>query len=480
MDHKTFNCPHCGAVYPFKPALVNRAVRCSACKEPFRLQANGAAEKVNVAAAADSSPATAPSQTMATDYGPHASHHRPAAPRAASADSSDAHQPISARHHQTDAAITPRRRPSDGPIPLAAKTAAPSRTPSRLNDHQERTRRLMTSTLNQAATLALAKAAEQDTTDAIKSERISRKRSGVRHGAAVKTSDGKELGPAVLSGEGERRRRMPWWLTVSILALMGFIFLWAFWPANPASRTLIQFGAGQAAFLAGSGGARMSARQTLVSPGGEIQPISHLRQHRIGAVETISLAPLQEAVGHLRSLGYFGLWIEEGARSRALRVIMSAESAQQAWRREVALLTDQTPENSGNEDDSSWWQPSIDEVPDLPSQPPSPREALDAAAQSAGWEMPSEEEVRQRIRDIPNHGSLLLQLWQASDSVLLPMVEAGNLPQRISLRPFTGQDARWHMGFGDPVAVPYEGRLIRLSGGSGDDRWRILDLRVRQ
>ncbi len=39
----SFTCPHCEASYPFKQALVDKAVRCSKCKQPFKLQENGVA-----------------------------------------------------------------------------------------------------------------------------------------------------------------------------------------------------------------------------------------------------------------------------------------------------------------------------------------------------------------------------------------------------------------------------------------------------
>lgn len=42
----TFACPHCGATYPVKPVLVGRPVRCTACKKPFRLRADGIADPV--------------------------------------------------------------------------------------------------------------------------------------------------------------------------------------------------------------------------------------------------------------------------------------------------------------------------------------------------------------------------------------------------------------------------------------------------
>jgi hypothetical protein len=34
---QTFPCPHCGAVYPLRPVLVGKTVRCTTCRQPFLL-----------------------------------------------------------------------------------------------------------------------------------------------------------------------------------------------------------------------------------------------------------------------------------------------------------------------------------------------------------------------------------------------------------------------------------------------------------
>ncbi|NRA37071.1 MAG: hypothetical protein HRU15_02935 [Planctomycetes bacterium] len=49
----TFNCPHCNATYPVLPTLYGRAVRCSSCKNPFRLRGDGVVEKVGAKASGD-------------------------------------------------------------------------------------------------------------------------------------------------------------------------------------------------------------------------------------------------------------------------------------------------------------------------------------------------------------------------------------------------------------------------------------------
>ena len=57
MTAATFDCPHCGAKYPVKPVLIGKTVRCTSCKNAFRLRGDGIADKVEMTAAA---PASAP------------------------------------------------------------------------------------------------------------------------------------------------------------------------------------------------------------------------------------------------------------------------------------------------------------------------------------------------------------------------------------------------------------------------------------
>lgn len=42
----SFSCPHCAVNYPFKAALVGKAIRCKACQGVFRLRSDGLAERV--------------------------------------------------------------------------------------------------------------------------------------------------------------------------------------------------------------------------------------------------------------------------------------------------------------------------------------------------------------------------------------------------------------------------------------------------
>ncbi len=67
MTAATFDCPHCGAKYPLKPVLIGKTVRCTACKNAFRLREDGIADKVAPSAAAGvSAPPTPAAPLTAT------------------------------------------------------------------------------------------------------------------------------------------------------------------------------------------------------------------------------------------------------------------------------------------------------------------------------------------------------------------------------------------------------------------------------
>ena len=67
MSATTFACPHCDASYPRKPVLVGRAVRCTTCKNAFRLREDGVADKIVMDAPA---PSAAPAPVAAAPVPP--------------------------------------------------------------------------------------------------------------------------------------------------------------------------------------------------------------------------------------------------------------------------------------------------------------------------------------------------------------------------------------------------------------------------
>jgi hypothetical protein len=57
-----FACPHCGASYPRKPVLVGKVVRCTKCRNPFKLRPDGIADAVVESGPVDTKPEAKPAE----------------------------------------------------------------------------------------------------------------------------------------------------------------------------------------------------------------------------------------------------------------------------------------------------------------------------------------------------------------------------------------------------------------------------------
>jgi predicted Zn finger-like uncharacterized protein len=183
----TFPCPHCQAVYPVKPVLVGRAVRCTTCKNAFRLREDGVADKVADPAQAQSEPK------------------KPVAPA------------------PTENGAQPAQSPARSST--SSRTAAMKRT-RELSAKQEEARRTLAANLSTAANVALEAEQKKD-----ESTRVRRKKTEPHIVPRKKTDGGAvgEIGPAVLTDFGEREHRSSrtWMVgcTVAIAAVIGAIWL---------------------------------------------------------------------------------------------------------------------------------------------------------------------------------------------------------------------------------------------------------------
>jgi predicted Zn finger-like uncharacterized protein len=183
----TFTCPHCQAVYPVKPVLVGRAVRCTTCKHAFRLREDGVADKIADSAQAQPEP------------------QKPVAPA------------------PTESGTQPSQTPARSSI--SSRTAAMKRT-RELSATQEEARRTLAANLSSAASVALEAEQKKD-----ESTRIRRKKTEPHYVPRKKTDGGGvgDIGPAVLSDFGEREyRNARTWIVgcaVAIVAVMGAIWL---------------------------------------------------------------------------------------------------------------------------------------------------------------------------------------------------------------------------------------------------------------
>ncbi len=249
----TFACPHCGATYPVKPVLVGRAVRCTKCKNAFKLRDDGIADKVEMEApafpAAASVPAAAAPPAVAdTPARPVA----PARPATAPQPAERAPEPRPAAPATKPASASPASPPAPpsapGRQPEKPPAAAPSSSTSgpmqagesrgaRLTKQQEEARRAMAGTLSTAASLALQ-------ADAVKREATKDEKKGPK---GPKSKDGTvgKIGPVLVVGEGEResKNRKAWLggtlAIVAVIVLLG----WLFSLRSPARRALDAFAA---------------------------------------------------------------------------------------------------------------------------------------------------------------------------------------------------------------------------------------------
>jgi hypothetical protein len=205
MSAATFVCPHCGHLYPVKPALVGKAVRCTACRNAFILGPDGVAQKVVPPPVATAAPAPAPIPAPAP------------APAAA---------PVS---------------PLAPPTPSNARMSPP--TPKAvLTEQQQAARKAMAESLRASVNAAMqaeslpgeddalfpaegAAKAPATTGKADGPQRKTESQRKSRTNAFAKTpTDPKKAGkgPAILTGEGEREaaNTRQWWL-----ALVAFILV---------------------------------------------------------------------------------------------------------------------------------------------------------------------------------------------------------------------------------------------------------------
>ena len=207
MSAATFVCPHCGQQYPLKPVLVGKVVRCTACKQAFKLRMDGIADKVEPVASTPSAP-TAPTEARSGEQG-----------------------------NAGDNAGQTKTPP-----PASSRSGGKT-----LTQGQIEARRQMAESLRAAVGDALkneeaAAPATLEKPGKPKTERTAKPGSTTEAGGERKRSDRKPTssflkpkdpklagkGPAVLTGEGEREaandRR--WWLTlvIALVVVSGLVF----------------------------------------------------------------------------------------------------------------------------------------------------------------------------------------------------------------------------------------------------------------
>ena len=258
----TFPCPHCGQTYPVKPVLIGKVVRCTGCKNAFRLREDGVADAVTLAA-------EAPAPTAAVAAAPPV----PASPA-----------PESPRP-STESIRSPARR-------LAADEAKAREIKARM----EEARKAMAADLNQAAGKALQSDAAKmkDEEEASSSSKRSASSNRQRAVGGDQGAGKRLIGPAVLTGEGEReaanQRR---WLigalvAVALLAVGGWLLtldgprtavIEGFLEPLPADKNVY-----------GTRDAALAERGWLSAGSGAVAPFIDLGKIRWDAVRTLTPA----------------------------------------------------------------------------------------------------------------------------------------------------------------------------------------------
>ncbi|MFM2090659.1 MAG: hypothetical protein RLZZ127_1148 [Planctomycetota bacterium] len=393
----TFACPTCGATYPVKPVLVGRAVRCTACKKPFRLREDGIADLVPEAAPAPASPAPAPAVPVV-----------PAAPASESAAS----------------APTP---PPSGQSPATERRSQRLRTVK--TSVNEDLRRTMASTLSSAIG------------DAIKAE--DRKVESERIAKAVPAKDKPVIGPAVLTGEGERaaREAMRWRLGIAAAALALAGLAWLILHRGPVEAAVAAFTAAVERGESDAAGGRVAAIQqrgwVQGIPGGlQIDPFIDLRDLVQGRETSIPagevLAPF---AGRVRVPGP-DAWVPAA----------QATAAAAAW---------------ADKPDAKAFLARADLQPRTDA-------ALAEAVAPSGARAAAVVAGLLRQPPVPGRPSLAAALAAAA------------LPARIDLLPVSGRDGWLLMpdgtGFKVRQGVPFHGVLVRIP--DLDPAWRFAGLRA--
>ncbi len=429
----TFDCPHCGAEYPFKPVLVGRAVRCTACKQAFRLREDGIADPVAPAApqqpAAHQQPAPAQQQAPAPSPADQASApEHPTAPRGA--------DDLAAAAAAAAAAV---EQPTSPAKKQASGRHAQSDRSEQVRRKHEQTRRTMASTLTSAASEALKSDVVRRETRRIQTRGQGRDQ-GRRSGSGTR-----EIGPAVLTGAGEEEARTTrvWLLALAGAAVLVLLIVLLSDGGDPARTALAEYALVEDQ---GSLTQRMRALRERMWLYDSDQPVlTNLAEAEIGEATAYDLGPGQQ-------------WISENL---AKHVLLSAPPV---------------------------WIPEREQVKLAGADPQRRRQLLAEGAIPHRSAEAVAEALAQTKLEPEAAAALSRMLHGATDATggnyLRTMFLAGRGPQRMELCPFSGDNGTLVTPAGRDRGLGYAGHLLRFpdfGGRRGDkdlDAWHIFDLTV--
>ena len=322
----TFVCPYCAASYPRKPVLVGRAVRCTTCKNAFRLREDGIADKIEMPEAAPAQPPAAPVQPPApiTASVPKESRES-AAPAALSAPLAqpappkpklpstgwgldldvDVDPPAAAATSATTSSAISAAANAPTPLPIRPPPAAiksPADGTSTARKSERMTAQQMEARRAMAATLATSM------TEALKSEAVKREVQGEKAKAKAEGQVGK-IGPAVLTNQGveEAKSRRALWLGLVGALIIGAGLYWLLFTSSPQRAALEAYTAevDSAQLRSGKRIQAIQERAWLIGlPPADIgvPPMVDMRDARIGATRTITLSKAKDIIISIKGL----------------------------------------------------------------------------------------------------------------------------------------------------------------------------------
>lgn len=447
----TFACPHCGASYPRKPVLVGRAVRCTTCKNAFRLREDGIADKIEMEAPAPVQAVTPAPEPLPAPVAPPKPDPVPAPP----AKPSGPKLPSTGWGLNLDvdvvepAKLAVASTPSSPP-PAAVKSPLPRDGESQTTT-QRKSERMTAQQLE--ARRAMAATLSTSMSEALKSEAVKREEQGEKAKAKVEGRVGK-IGPAILTGQGVEEARSSRLLLIgSLVAVVVLAALW--WLLFTASPQR----AGLNAFTAEVDTARIRAGE------------------RVQAIQSrawlIGLPPAQVGVPPLIDM--------RDARIRPARVI-KLDAAKELITSLKGLVT--------VEPGPVWVPPdrvvAIDEVRRPDQKPESfiaavlkkEKKAINHAAVLEGLVKTGMSEDDAKVVDLFLRG----RTDNDGKNTIATRWMDGDLPSSIEVAPFFGVRGTMLLSRGQSfktAEVEYDGRLVRLTGTGWPEEWKVLTIETK-
>lgn len=430
----TFTCPHCDARYPLKPVLIGRAVRCSSCKQPFKLGEDGIALPVGAASQQQSA---------------HSAAAKPAPPEPPPAPPTPAPAADSASQAVPSASSGPAASASSSGRQHATSRRMRSQRSKTLTTEQEALRRRMSANLSDVTNQALeseAVAREQQRADKAETTKRRRRQTG-------DDKDGSGFGPAVLTGYGEReakhKRQLFLGLIIAAVVIAGLVFLAS--GTSPRRQALIDFCA--------------------AVPPDQASPLARIDVMRERAWLYHTGMPVIDDIDDATIAGSSSVRLDAAAIATA--------------------VGGQAPVPG-----SDWWAPSgqVDQVATLVAQARGDHAALQRALERAELTPWPAADVLKRLREagLSAEAAELVALLIAGTTErqggnwIRDRILAGNPPDAIEVATFHGaSDRRILPTPGDKIrtsSVRYRGRLARfvgwtgVAGGHDLERWAVLDL----